>query len=49
LEYERLIDLGAFQPGDRVELVGGDLMVCEPQGTPHVTGTPPMATSDRLK
>ena len=38
LEYERLIDLGAFQPGDRVELVGGDLMVCEPQGTPHITG-----------
>lgn len=38
LEYERLIDLGAFQPGDRVELVGGDLMVCEPQGTPHMTG-----------
>jgi Uma2 family endonuclease len=38
LEYERLIDLGAFEPGDRVELVGGDLMVCEPQGTPHMTG-----------
>ena len=38
LEYERLIDLGAFRPGDHVELVGGDLMVCEPQGTPHMTG-----------
>ena len=38
LEYERLIDLGAFQPGDHVELVGGELMVCEPQGSPHMTG-----------
>lgn len=38
LEYERLIDLGAFRPGDRVELIGGDLTVCEPQGTPHMTG-----------
>jgi Uma2 family endonuclease len=37
LEYERLIDLGAFRPGDHVELVGGSLMVCEPQGSPHMT------------
>lgn len=38
LEYERLIDLGAFRPGDHIELVGGDLVVCEPQGSPHMTG-----------
>ncbi len=38
LEYERLIDLGAFRPGDRLELLAGDLVVCEPQGTPHMTG-----------
>lgn len=38
LEYERLIDLGAFGPGDRLELVGGQLVVREPQGTPHSTG-----------
>lgn len=38
LEYERLIDLGAFRSGDHVELLGGNLMVCEPQGTPHMTG-----------
>jgi Uma2 family endonuclease len=38
LEYERLIDLGAFRAGDHVELLGGNLMVCEPQGTPHMTG-----------
>lgn len=36
-EYERLIDLGAFGPADRLELLAGDLVVCEPQGTPHMT------------
>ncbi len=38
LEYERLVNLGGFQPGDRVELVGGQLVVREPQGTPDSTG-----------
>jgi Uma2 family endonuclease len=38
LEYERLVDLGAFQPGDRVELVAGELLVREPQRSPHATG-----------
>jgi Uma2 family endonuclease len=37
LEYERLIDLGAFRPGERLELVGGALLVREPQGGPHAT------------
>jgi Uma2 family endonuclease len=37
LEYERLIDLGAFGPDDRIELIGGQLVVREPQGTPHST------------
>jgi Uma2 family endonuclease len=37
-EYERLVDLGAFHPGDRVELVAGELLVREPQGSPHATG-----------
>jgi Uma2 family endonuclease len=37
LEYERLVDLGAFQPGERLELVGGALVVREPQGGPHAT------------
>jgi Uma2 family endonuclease len=37
VEYERLIDLGAFRPGERLELVGGDLLVREPQGGPHAT------------
>jgi Uma2 family endonuclease len=37
LEYERLVELGAFQPGERLELVGGELLVREPQGSPHMT------------
>ena len=38
LEYERLIDLGAFGPEERLELLGGQLVVREPQGRPHATG-----------
>ena len=34
-EYERLIDLGVFQPDERLELIGGELTVREPQGGPH--------------
>jgi len=36
-EYERLVDLGAFGPADRLELLAGNLVVCEPPGTPHMT------------
>jgi hypothetical protein len=36
-EYERLIELGVFQPGEPIELIGGELMVAEPQGAPHYT------------
>ena len=38
LEYERLIDLGAFAPEERLELIGGQLVVRERQGRPHATG-----------
>jgi Uma2 family endonuclease len=38
LEYERLIDLGAFGPAERLELIGGQLVVREPQGRPHASG-----------
>jgi Uma2 family endonuclease len=38
LEYERLIDLGAFAPDERLELLAGQLGVREPQGRPHATG-----------
>jgi Uma2 family endonuclease len=36
-EYERMIELGLFQPGEAVELIGGELMVAEPQGAAHYT------------
>ena len=35
VEYERLIETGFFRPGDPVELVGGHLIVAEPQGSRH--------------
>jgi Uma2 family endonuclease len=35
IEYERLIDLGVFQPGERLELLDGALVVREPQGSRH--------------
>jgi Uma2 family endonuclease len=36
-EYDRLIDVGILRPGDPVELLGGELMVAEPQGSRHYT------------
>ncbi|HEV8613896.1 MAG TPA: Uma2 family endonuclease [Methylomirabilota bacterium] len=35
VEYERLIELGVFQPGERLELIDGLLLVREPQGSWH--------------
>jgi Uma2 family endonuclease len=35
VEYDRLIELGFFRPGDPVELLGGHLIVAEPQGSGH--------------
>jgi Uma2 family endonuclease len=35
VEYERLIELGVFQPGERLELIDGLLVVREPQGSRH--------------
>jgi Uma2 family endonuclease len=36
-EYDRLIEIGVFQAGDPVELLGGALIVAEPQSGPHYT------------
>jgi Uma2 family endonuclease len=36
-EYDRLIDMGFFQPRDPIELIGGQLIVSEPQGSYHFT------------
>jgi Uma2 family endonuclease len=38
VEYERLVSLGFFGPEERLELVGGVLVVREPQGSRHATG-----------
>src|SRR3990167_5184745 len=35
IEYERLIELGVFQPGERLELLDGLLVVREPQNSRH--------------
>ena len=36
-EYDRLIEVGVFRPGEPVELLGGELIVAEPQGSAHYT------------
>jgi Uma2 family endonuclease len=38
VEYDRLIECGVFGPEDRIELLGGLLVVREPQGSPHALG-----------
>jgi Uma2 family endonuclease len=35
VEYDRLVELGVFQPGEHVELIDGLLVVREPQGARH--------------
>jgi Uma2 family endonuclease len=35
-EYHRLIDLGFFQPEERIELIGGDLVTMASKGTAHI-------------
>jgi Uma2 family endonuclease len=36
-EYDRMIHIGVFRPGEPVELLGGELIVSEPQGAAHHT------------
>jgi Uma2 family endonuclease len=38
VEYDRLIEKGVLGPKDRIELLGGLLVVREPQGSPHAMG-----------
>ena len=38
IEYDKLIEVGILQPGDKVELLGGQLCVSEPQNSPHAKG-----------
>src|ERR1700675_1316108 len=36
-EYERLAELGIFRDDEPLELIGGQLIVAEPKGSPHAT------------
>lgn len=36
-EYDRLIEIGVFDLGERVELLGGEILIAEPQSSPHYT------------
>jgi len=36
-EYDQLIDIGVFRPEERLELLGGELVVSEPQNSAHYT------------
>src|SRR5215510_3426886 len=47
VEYERLVDIGFFQPGDAVELLDGQLLVAEPQGSYHFASV--RATEEALR
>src|SRR5262245_59405974 len=47
IEYERLVDIGFFRPGDAVELVDGQLLVAEPQGSYHFASV--RATEEALR
>ena len=38
IEYDRLIDKGVLGPENRIELLGGALVVREPQGSRHAMG-----------
>ncbi len=34
-EYDRLVEVGVLHEDERIELIGGQLIVAEPKGTPH--------------
>jgi len=36
-EYDRMVDIGVLDEDERIELLGGELIVREPQGSPHQT------------
>jgi len=38
LEYDRLVEAEFFGPEDRIELLGGEMVVKEPQYSPHAAG-----------
>jgi Uma2 family endonuclease len=36
-EYDRLVELGILHEDERIELIGGHMIVAEPKGSPHQT------------
>ena len=36
-EYYKMAEAGVFRPGERVELIGGKIVVMSPQNSPHYT------------
>jgi Uma2 family endonuclease len=46
-EYDRLIELGVIKPDERIELIGGQMIVAEPKGSPHSTAVG--LTADALR
>jgi Uma2 family endonuclease len=36
-EYERMVEVGVFPPGDRLELIDGEIVTMTPQGSGHAT------------
>src|SRR5258707_9365891 len=47
IEYARLIEAGFFRTGDPVELLGGQMVVAEPQGSRHFAAL--RATQEALR
>jgi len=47
VEYERLTELGIFQPGERLELIDGLLIVREPHGSRHAAAIRRIVTALR--
>jgi Uma2 family endonuclease len=46
-EYERMVDAGVFPPGERVELIDGEVLKMTPQGSVHATAV--RLTEDLLR
>ena len=47
-EYDKLIDAGFLGPGDKIELLGGQLCISEPQNNPHAMAICPATDSQRF-
>lgn len=46
-DYDRMIDAGIFAPGERVELIDGEIIEMSPQKSPHSTAK--SLTADTLR